>query len=97
MKLDPRKHAGPGYEHPVDEINWTAGVGQPAGIYWLAGESLIAAHESPAEDWLVAQGAVLIATLRFDRDLLDGRSPGARVERMAAGDVSAAFLVSDVN
>jgi hypothetical protein len=74
----------PGYEHPVHDISWTTSVGAPAGVYWLGGRSLIAAHESSAEAWLVAQGAVLVATLRFDADPLEARHPG-RAGGAAAG------------
>jgi hypothetical protein len=87
----------PGYEHPVHDISWTTSVGAPAGVYWLGGRSLIAAHESSAEAWLVAQGAVLVATLRFDADPLEARHPGRRVERLPAAAASAAFLMSSAN
>src|SRR5687768_13260916 len=46
------------YEYPVRGLNWTAGVGQPAGIYWLEGRSLIAGHNSAAEDYLLRMGAI---------------------------------------
>jgi hypothetical protein len=73
----------PKYEYPVFGINWTAGVGRPAGIYWLDGKSLIAAHGSPAEEYLVELGAVLVATLCFDGDPLERSHYGRRVERLA--------------
>jgi hypothetical protein len=98
MKLDPHKdYEAPGYEHPVDDINWTAGVGRPAGVYWLEGRSLIAAHESAAEDRLLELGAILIATLRFDADPLESAPRGARVERFSAARASSEFLVSAAN
>jgi hypothetical protein len=63
-----RRYEKPKYEYPIHGLNWTAGAGQPAGIYWLDGESIIAGHESDAEAYLLAAGAVLVATLRFDPD-----------------------------
>jgi hypothetical protein len=98
MKLDPRReYEAPKYEHPVDDINWTAGVGQPAGVYWLDGQSLLAAHESAAEQYLLARGAILVATLRFDQDPLETVHRSGRVDRISAADVFAACLVSGVN
>jgi hypothetical protein len=98
MKLDPRKeYEAPKYEHPVDDINWTAGVGQPAGVYWLDGEIRMAAHESAAERYLLRRGAILAATLRFDRDPLDGVYRGGAVGRVASADAIDAFRVSGVN
>lgn len=72
----------PKYEHPVDDINWTAGVGQPAGIYWLEGRSVIAGHGTRAESRLLDLGAILIATLRFDPDPLERSHPGRVIERV---------------
>ena len=82
--MKPKKYEAPKYEHPVDDINWTAGVGQPAGVYWLDGRSVIAAHDSAAESALVDRGAILIATLRFGRDPLETRHHGGIVELLSA-------------
>jgi hypothetical protein len=97
MKPEPGRYEAPKYEHPVDEINWTAGVGRPAGVYWLDGRSLIAAHESQAEERLLERGAVLVATLRFDADPLDARRRGRLVERLHAASAASAFSVSGPN
>jgi hypothetical protein len=98
MKLGPRKeYEAPKYEHPVDDINWTAGLGQPAGVYWLAGQSLIAAHDTVAEQKLLELGAILVATLRFDADPLETVRRTGRVERVGARAASDAFLLSGVN
>jgi hypothetical protein len=98
MKLDPRKeYEAPKYEHPVDDINWTAGVGRPAGVYWLEGRSLIAAHDSAAEQRLLEEGAILIATLRFEAAPLETVRREGRVERVGAAAASSAFLLSGVN
>jgi hypothetical protein len=92
-----KKYEAPKYEHPIDDINWTSGVGKPAGVYWLAGRSVIAAHDSPAEDVLLEEGAILIATLRFDRDPLESVHREGSVERMNTRGVAREFLLSGVN
>jgi hypothetical protein len=97
MKLDRGRYEAPKYEHPVDDINWTAGVGRPAGVYWLDGRSVIATHDSPAEDVLIGRGAILIATLRFDRDPLEAAHPGRTVEAMTAAAAAHALLNAGVN
>jgi len=79
----------PKYEYPIQGINWTAGIGRPAGIYWLGGDSIIAAHGSQAEDYLVEQGAILMGTLRFDSDPLERSHPGRRVQRVRAAQLIA--------
>ena len=77
-----RRYEKPKYEYPIRGLNWTAGVGQPAGIYWLNGESVIAGHSSDAEAYLLTEGAVLVATLRFDADPLEKTHRGRTVERV---------------
>jgi hypothetical protein len=89
-----KKYEAPKYEHPIDDINWTAGVGKPAGVYWLDGRSVIAAHDSAAESALLERGAILIATLRFDRDPLESRHPGRVVEALSAHAAAALLLLS---
>jgi len=77
-------YVAPKYEHPIDDINWTAGVGQPAGVYWLRGKSVIAGHGTIAEEHLLRDGAILIATLRFDPDPLERSHTGRVIERIDA-------------
>jgi hypothetical protein len=95
MKLDSTKRDGFEYEH--HEINWTVGVGRPAGVYWFGGRSVIVAHDSPGEARLVAEGAVLVATLRFDADPLETVHRTGTVERVGARRASHEFLVAGVN
>jgi hypothetical protein len=95
MRQDDARRDGIEFEH--HEINWTTGVGRPAGVYWLAGRSVIVAHESPGEDRLLAEGAVLVATLRFDRDPLETLQRGHAVQRVCARSVTRDFLLSGVN
>jgi hypothetical protein len=95
--MKPKKYEAPKYEHPVDDINWTAGVGRPAGVYWLDGRSVIATHDSAAESVLLDQGAILIATLRFDRDPLESQHHGCTVERISARAAASSLLLSAAN
>ena len=97
MESEQRKARGPGYEQYEDDINWTAGVGRPAGMFWLDGRIVMAAHETAAEERLLLQGAVLIATLRFDRDPLDGRQRSGHVERRSAAQITREFLHAGTN
>ena len=77
-----RRYEKPKYEYPIRGLNWTAGVGQPAGIYWLEGASIIAGHGSDAEAHLIGAGAILVATLRFDPDPLEKIHRGRTVTRV---------------
>lgn len=79
-----REYEKPLYELPVDDINWTAGVGRPAGMYWLDGRTVMAAHDSPAEARLVGAGAVLVATLRFEPDPVERVHSRGSVRRVSA-------------
>lgn len=97
MKTDGRKPEGTGFEQYQDDINWTAGVGRPAGVYWLDGRTVIAAHQSPAEENLVGRGAVLVATLRFDADPRERVHRHGTVERMRPATAARAFFVSSAS
>jgi hypothetical protein len=97
MKRDRRRPEDPGFEHYQDDINWTAGVGQPAGIFWLGGGCVMAAHESAAEERLLELGAVLVGTLRFDTDPLETVHRTGRVERLPASGASRQYLMSGAN
>ncbi len=72
------------YDYPIFGINWTGGIGQPAGIYWLDGHTILAAHGSVAEDHLLDQGAILVATLRFDACIFERSHAGRVVDRVSA-------------
>jgi hypothetical protein len=95
--MKPKKYEAPKYEHPIDDINWTAAVGRPAGVYWLNGRSVIAAHDSAAELALLGRGAIPIATLRFDRDPLESVHYGRTVELVTARAVASVVLLSAAN
>lgn len=95
-----RDYRSPEYEHPIHDINWTSGVGRPAGVYWLDGTIVIAEHDSPAERRLLDRGGVPVATLRFDADPYERvRSTGSleRVERVPASRAAHELLVAGVN
>jgi hypothetical protein len=53
------------YEFPIDGIAHHEKAEAPTGIYLLDGCWHMAAHDSVAELQLLAQGALLIATLTF--------------------------------
>ena len=92
-----KKYEAPQYEYPIHDINWTAGVGRPAGVYWLDGRTTIAAHDSVAESVLLEQGAILIATLLFERDPLESRHRGRTVDRVGAAQAATELFHSAVN
>jgi hypothetical protein len=73
------KFEKPEYEYPIQDLKWTGAIGHPAGLYWLDGRCIIVAHDSPAEHWLLARGAILAATLRFDADPLERSHRGRDV------------------
>lgn len=56
--------------------------GAPAGIFWLDGRSVIAAHASRGEQRLLDCGAILVATILFGRDPLESTVAGRTVERV---------------
>jgi hypothetical protein len=92
-----KKYEPPGYEYPIHDVNWTAGVGQPAGMYWLQGRIVMAAHASPAECALRQHGAVLVATLRFDADPVETVHRTGAVDRIPAAAAADAFPPATVN
>lgn len=69
-------------EFPIEGIAWSTGLGQPAGIYWLAGRCAIVGHGSPAEARLLGAGAVLIATLRFGPPSYETSHRGRTIQRV---------------
>jgi hypothetical protein len=77
-----KRYEKPKYEYPIHGLNWTSGVGQPAGVYWLDGECIIAAHWSDAEQYLLGVGAILVATLRFGPDPLERSHAGRCVQKV---------------
>jgi hypothetical protein len=77
-----KEYEKPEYEYPIHGLNWTAGIGQPAGIYWLNGACVIAAHHSAAEQYLLQIGAILVATLRFDADPLERSHAGRPIQKV---------------
>jgi hypothetical protein len=78
------KHKPTHYEFPIAGAAWTKGAGHPAGIYHLDGRIHFAAHQSPAEAALRERGALLVASVRFDRDPLEAAHPGHPVRPLGA-------------
>jgi hypothetical protein len=62
------KRDKPESELPIAGSAWSTRVELGAGIYFLDGRTHVAGHHSPAERELVERGALLIASLRFDRE-----------------------------
>lgn len=94
MKRDRRLPEDPGFEQYQDEVNWTEGIGRPAGVFWLGSRCVMAAHGTAAEERLLDMGAVLVATLRFDADPLERVHRSGRVERMGALRAAREYLRS---
>jgi hypothetical protein len=95
MNLGPDRRDEIEHEHQ-EHYDWNM-VGRPAGVYWLGGESVIVSHDSRAEARLLQQGAILIATLRFDADPLEAGHSGRTITRIPAHRASSEFFISDVN
>jgi hypothetical protein len=95
--MSDKEYEKPEYEYPIHGLNWTAGVGQPAGIYWLDGECVIAAHHSHAEQYLLTIGAILVATLRFDPDPLERRHAGRHIQKVEPRELVYSRGSSEVN
>jgi hypothetical protein len=95
MKRDRRTPGDPGFEQYQDDINWTAGVGRPAGIFWLCGRCVMATHETAAEERLLELGAVLVGTLRFDADPVETVHRTGRIERVSAVRASREYMLSE--
>jgi hypothetical protein len=47
---------------------WISSIELGAGIYLLEGRTHMAGHSSPAEQSLLERGALLVASVRFDRE-----------------------------
>jgi hypothetical protein len=73
-----------GYFVDVYDLQGSSAAGQPAGIFWLDGRSVMATHASRAEQRLLDAGAILVATLMFERDPLESRYAGRSIERLSA-------------
>ena len=90
-------------EQPIEHIleirdyRWSGTPGRPAGIFWLDGRSVMAEHDSAHEAELLQRGAILVGTLRFDRDPLESTMHGRRVERMHAARIAREMRVSTHN
>jgi hypothetical protein len=71
------KRDKPDYHLPIAGSAWSSSVELGAGIYFLEGRTHVAGHSSAAERALLERGAFLIASLRFDREILE-RSHASR-------------------
>jgi hypothetical protein len=64
------------YQLPVAGSSWISSVELGAGIFFLHGRTHVAGHSSPAEHWLLERGALLVASIRFDREPHETYRPG---------------------
>jgi len=55
-------------EGEIAGSSWISSVELGAGIFLLNGRTHLAGHSSPAERMLLDRGALLVASVRFDRD-----------------------------
>ena len=91
MYNPPMRDERPGTSHVLDVHDYqiASAPGQPAGIFWVDGQILMAAHDSPREAVLLARGAILVGTLRFEPDPLEASHPGRDVRRISTADARA--------
>jgi hypothetical protein len=92
-----KKYEAPKYEHPIYDINWTAGAGQPAGMYWVEGRILMAAHGSAAEDALLRLGGILVASLIYSPDPIESVHRHGVVHPLDAAQAAETLLNTGVN
>jgi hypothetical protein len=79
------------FEVPVAGSAWITSVEQGAGIYFLEGRTHVAGHDTPAERTLQARGALLVALIRFDRDLHESALLDRVVEPLGAYQAARKF------
>jgi hypothetical protein len=77
-------------ETPLFGYDWSAGIGQPAGLFWLEGRCIVAGLDTRAEAYLITRGAVPVGRLHFGRDPAEGTVPRAHVAPVAAARLAAA-------
>lgn len=83
------------WEHPVDWINWSQGSGRPAGVFLLQNEWHVATYDTPAERALLAEGALHVATVRFDAPAGERGEPIRGVRSIPSRVAPAFFPGSD--
>lgn len=83
------------FEQHADAPAWSAGVGCPAGIYWLAGRCTIVGHGTAAEAVVRVRGGILVGTLRFGPGPYETRRPSSEVRRLAAWQLVEESLYGD--
>lgn len=76
-------------QNPIFAWHWTAGIGQPATMFWFEGEVLLAGIGTRAEAWLLDRGAIEVGMLRFGGPGAEGERavPGGEVTPVLAGDM----------
>jgi len=79
-------------QNPIFGFHWSAGAGQPAGMFWFDGRVVLAGLGTRAEAWLLDRGAIEVGTLRFDAYRADAERP---VAAASVVPVEAAALLAD--
>ena len=92
-----REEIEPGHILDIHDRQHESVVGRPAGIFWLDGRCVMAAHDTIAEARLLEIGAILVGTLRFDPEPLESVHPGATIDRIASADLAGAPPVPGLN
>ena len=85
----------PEYEFPIEGRAWTRGELPTAGVFFLDGDCHIVAQHGPAALDLEERGALLVALVRFDRDVREGRSSGASIRPLDLQEAVARFTYPD--
>jgi hypothetical protein len=89
MKPESQNH-----EQPIAESAWISSVELGAGIYFLEGRTHMAGHSTPAERSLLARGALLVASIRFDRAAHEAFLPGHPLRELDVREALNRFLAA---
>jgi hypothetical protein len=79
------------FESPIAGSAWITSVELGAGIYFLEGRTHVAGYSTPAERALLERGALLVASIRFDRELLESSRAGHTVQTLGTFEAVRAF------
>ena len=63
-------------QNPIFAVHWTAGIGEPATLFWYQGQVLLAGIGTRAEEWLLDRGAIAVGMLRFGGRGAEGERAG---------------------
>ncbi len=75
-------HEPADWEQHSEASAWSAGIGRPAGIYWVTGRCVIVGYGTAAEAEIRSRGGVLVGTLRFGPSPYETRRAHRTVARI---------------